>query len=87
MGNCVGSNNLEENVFKVRNINDSRDLVQKGLMADDATLPFAFEPSHAAELGPLASRARMIDGEMVSWHGVRMEAAMGYLAEQAVAAR
>ncbi len=32
MGNCVGSNNLEDNVFKVRNINDSRDLVQKGLM-------------------------------------------------------
>ncbi len=41
--------------------------------------PFAFEPGHAAELGPLASRARTIDGEMASWHGVRMGAALAYL--------
>ena len=32
MGNCVSGSSLEENVFKVKNINDSRDLVQKGLM-------------------------------------------------------
>ena len=32
MGNCVGGTPPENNVFKVKNINDSKDLVQKGLM-------------------------------------------------------
>ncbi len=34
--------------------------------------PYDFEPAHAADLGPLADRMRMIDGEAVSWHGTRM---------------
>ena len=32
MGNCVGGSNVEENVFKVTNINDNKHLVQRGLM-------------------------------------------------------
>lgn len=32
MGNCVGGANVHENVFKVININDNKNLVQRGLM-------------------------------------------------------
>ncbi|GJM22574.1 MAG: ABC transporter substrate-binding protein [Planctomycetota bacterium] len=42
--------------------------------------PFDFTETHRAELGPLAERARFVDGELCSWHGARMEAAFAYLA-------
>ncbi len=45
-----------------------------------STEPYAFEARHAAELGALAPRCRLIDGELTSWHGVRMAAAFPYLA-------
>ena len=32
MGNCVSSSGAQNNVFRVKNINDSKDLVQQGLM-------------------------------------------------------
>lgn len=32
MGNCVGGGQIQENVFKVININDNRSVVQRGLM-------------------------------------------------------
>jgi len=35
--------------------------------------PFPFEARHAGELGPLAPRARLVDGQACSWHGARME--------------
>ena len=34
--------------------------------------PFPFAERHRDELGPLAPRARLVDGEACSWHGVRM---------------
>lgn len=43
--------------------------------------PYAFTAEHAAELGRLAERARLVDGELCSWHGARMVRALPYLAE------
>ena len=37
MGNCVGGANAEANIFKVTNINDSKNLVQKGTMEVTST--------------------------------------------------
>ncbi len=45
-----------------------------------STEPYAFTPEHAAELGTLADRARPIDGELASWHGVRLVQALPRLA-------
>jgi len=43
--------------------------------------PYAFTEGHAAELAELAPRARLVDGEMLSWHGSRLLAAFPYLAD------
>lgn len=37
--------------------------------------PYDFGIEHAEELGSLAERCRVIDGELCSWHGVRMQRA------------
>ncbi|MHC4846683.1 MAG: helical backbone metal receptor [Planctomycetota bacterium] len=41
--------------------------------------PYAFTADHAAELGGLAPRARLVDGELLSWHGSRLAASFPYL--------
>ncbi len=61
------------------------------LSALDAILlssePFPFKEKHRAELAGLAgipaSRISLVDGELCSWHGVRMAAAFDWLAEVA----
>jgi ABC-type Fe3+-hydroxamate transport system substrate-binding protein len=47
--------------------------------------PYEFRAAHAAEFEELAPRCRLVDGELCSWHGARMEAAFGWLAGQAPA--
>jgi iron complex transport system substrate-binding protein len=42
--------------------------------------PYAFDSRHAEELGALASRARLVDGELLSWHGARLVSGLPYLA-------
>lgn len=37
--------------------------------------PYDFGIEHADELGPLAERCRLVDGELCSWHGARMRRA------------
>lgn len=41
--------------------------------------PFPFRAEHAAELGPLAPRARLADGQLLGWHGARTEAGLAWL--------
>lgn len=41
--------------------------------------PFPFRPGHAAELGPLAPRVRLADGQLLGWHGARTEAGLAWL--------
>ncbi len=48
-----------------------------------ASEPYSFEPEHAPEFGPLAPRCRFVDGELLSWHGARLEHAFPYLAVRA----
>jgi ABC-type Fe3+-hydroxamate transport system substrate-binding protein len=44
------------------------------------TEPYPFAPEHAAELGEtLAPRCAVVDGELLSWHGVRLQRALPYL--------
>jgi len=43
--------------------------------------PFAFRAEHAAELLDLASRARLVDGELLFWHGSRLQQAWEWLAQ------
>jgi len=45
-----------------------------------ASEPYSFGPEHVPEFGPLASRCRFVDGELLSWHGARLEHAFPYLA-------
>ena len=64
------------------------------LAADEAdvvllsTEPFPFKDAHADELAKLSSipreRMRIVDGEMLSWHGSRTPAGIDY-AEQVIA--
>jgi ABC-type Fe3+-hydroxamate transport system substrate-binding protein len=42
--------------------------------------PYDFRREHAADLGGLASRARLVDGQLMFWHGARLELAFPYLA-------
>jgi ABC-type Fe3+-hydroxamate transport system substrate-binding protein len=42
--------------------------------------PFPFRAEHAAELLDLAPRARLVDGELLFWHGARLEHAWRWLA-------
>jgi ABC-type Fe3+-hydroxamate transport system substrate-binding protein len=49
--------------------------------------PYDFRLAHAAELPGLESRCRLVDGELLSWHGSRMELAFPYLRELALALR
>jgi ABC-type Fe3+-hydroxamate transport system substrate-binding protein len=44
-----------------------------------ASEPYPFRPAHAAEFGALAERCRLVDGELLCWHGSRMVAAFPYL--------
>jgi ABC-type Fe3+-hydroxamate transport system substrate-binding protein len=44
-----------------------------------ASEPYPFAAGHAGELGPLAGCARLVDGELLCWHGSRMAAAFPYL--------
>ena len=44
--------------------------------------PYPFAAGHAAELGPLAGRCLLVDGEMACWHGARMLQALPYLRER-----
>jgi len=57
------------------------DLSEETLAALDLVLlasePFPFKPSHLAEIG--SDKARMIDGEMVSWYGSRAILGVDYL--------
>jgi len=46
-----------------------------------STEPYDFRLAHAAELPGLESRCRLVDGELLSWHGSRMELAFPYLGE------
>ena len=48
MGNCVGGANAEGNVFKVVNINDNKNMVQKGLM-EVTTVELIYVDSHSRE--------------------------------------
>jgi len=41
--------------------------------------PYAFTEDHAADLQQLAPRARLVDGELLSWHGSRLLEAFPYL--------
>jgi ABC-type Fe3+-hydroxamate transport system substrate-binding protein len=41
--------------------------------------PFEFGVAHAAELGPLAGCARLVDGALLCWHGARLEGGLAYL--------
>lgn len=41
--------------------------------------PFPFEVAHAAELGELSSRAQLVDGQLLFWHGARLAAALDWL--------
>jgi len=41
--------------------------------------PYAFEAGHARELGALAARVRLVDGQLLCWHGARLEAGLAYL--------
>jgi ABC-type Fe3+-hydroxamate transport system substrate-binding protein len=43
--------------------------------------PFAFTATHAAELGEFAPRARLVDGELLFWHGARLLEAFARLPE------
>ncbi len=43
--------------------------------------PFPFGSEHAAELGALQDRCRLVDGEMLCWHGTRMAVGLPYLAD------
>ena len=52
-----------------------------------STEPYAFRPEHGAELPGLQDRCRSVDGELLSWHGSRMEAAFAYLRDLAPALR
>jgi hypothetical protein len=48
------------------------------------TEPFPFRDEHATDLGDeLSGRCRVVDGELLSWHGVRLESALPYLVELA----
>ncbi len=49
--------------------------------------PYPFTEEHAADLGPLAPRARLVDGELLCWHGTRMAAGFPYLGELAASLR
>jgi len=42
--------------------------------------PYPFRPEHAADLAGLAPRARLVDGQLLFWHGARLELAFPYLA-------
>jgi iron complex transport system substrate-binding protein len=42
--------------------------------------PWVFRAEHAAELEDLAPRARLVDGELLFWHGARLEHAWAWLA-------
>jgi len=42
--------------------------------------PWVFRPEHTTELAELAPRARLVDGERLFWHDVRMEDAFTWLA-------
>jgi ABC-type Fe3+-hydroxamate transport system substrate-binding protein len=44
--------------------------------------PYAFEAAHVRELGELAPRARLVDGEHLFWHGARMAEAFTGLPRQ-----
>lgn len=44
--------------------------------------PYPFEAAHAAELGSLAPRARLVDGELLFWHGARLAEAFAALPRQ-----
>lgn len=53
-----------------------------GLQPDLVLLPsepYAFEAGHARELGALAARVRLVDGQLLCWHGARLEAGLAYL--------
>ncbi len=41
--------------------------------------PYDFRAGHVAELGPLHPRARLVDGQLLCWHGARLEAGLAYL--------
>jgi ABC-type Fe3+-hydroxamate transport system substrate-binding protein len=41
--------------------------------------PYAFQAAHAADLSPLAPRARLVDGQLLCWHGARLEGGLAYL--------
>lgn len=43
--------------------------------------PYHFTDEHASELLDLTPRARLVDGELLSWHGSRLCKAFPYLAE------
>ncbi|HTE05651.1 MAG TPA: helical backbone metal receptor [Planctomycetota bacterium] len=45
-----------------------------------ASEPYPFEEEHAPEFGPLALRCQLVDGELLSWHGARLQHAFPYLA-------
>ena len=49
--------------------------------------PYAFEPEHADELGPLAERACLLDGERLCWHGTRLAEALPWLTAMDLGAR
>ncbi|MHC5209491.1 MAG: helical backbone metal receptor [Planctomycetota bacterium] len=44
-----------------------------------ASEPYPFRSEHVAEFGELAPCCRLVDGELLCWHGSRMEAAFPYL--------
>jgi len=50
-----------------------------------ASEPYPFATEHAAEFAELAPRCRLVDGELLSWHGARLEQAFPYLAANAPA--
>lgn len=64
--------------------------VQVDALAADLVLlssePFPFRQRHASELARVSGlprdRLRLVDGELCSWHGVRMALAFPYLARQ-----
>jgi iron complex transport system substrate-binding protein len=41
--------------------------------------PFPFEAVHATELGETGLRARLVDGQLLFWHGSRLAAALEWL--------
>ena len=52
-----------------------------------ATEPFPFDDGHAESLGARfpEQRLRVVDGQLLSWHGARLRAAFPYLVELAAA--